>query len=59
MKEELYAREDDLCRAAELAREAAELSRAHQPEAAEELTWIAEVMEGEVNVLRSAMDRMA
>ena len=48
MKEagDLFEKEDDLTRATELVREAAELSRAHMSETAEELTWIAEVMEG-------------
>lgn len=59
MKENLYEREEDLTRAAELAREAAELSRRYQPEAADELSWIAEVMEGEVRVIRTAAVRMA
>ncbi|MBP5288921.1 MAG: hypothetical protein J6Z79_03505 [Clostridia bacterium] len=46
-------KKEDLTRATELVREAADLSRAHMSEAAEELTWIAEVMEGEIHVIRS------
>lgn len=49
---DLFEKEDDLTRATELVREAAELSRPHMSETAEELTWIAEVMEGEISVIR-------
>ena len=49
---DLVDKEDDLTRATELVREAAELSRAHLSETAEELLWIAEVMEGEIDVIR-------
>ena len=45
-------KEDDLIRATELVREAADLSRSHMSETAEELNWIADVMEGEICVIR-------
>ena len=47
----LTERKEDLSRATELVREAADLTRDHMSEAAEELTWIAEVMEGEICVI--------
>ena len=49
---ELVDKEEDLTRATELVREAAELTRPHMSEAAEELLWIAEVMDGEIDVTR-------
>ena len=50
--EDVYDTLEDLSRATELVREAAELSRGTLGDTAEELSWIAEVMEGEISVRR-------
>lgn len=50
--EDLFNKENDLTRAVDLVREAAELSRTHMSEAAEELSWIADVMADEICVVR-------
>ena len=54
--EALYEKEDDLQEALEKIREAADLTRAHLEDAADDLAWIADVMEKEIDTARAKRD---
>ncbi|MBQ3865477.1 MAG: hypothetical protein II776_01145 [Clostridia bacterium] len=54
--EALYEKEDDLKEAVEKIREAADLTRAHLEDAADDLIWIADVMEKEIDTARAKRD---